>query len=182
MTQVFVSYCSEDNYFAGFLIEWLEFHYVGVWFDQKNLEAGGEFISEIEQALATCDAMIVVISRHSPKSRWMTREVSHFRAVHPGRPVIPLVLDATANPDEIYEGLGLITQLRFHESFLEGFRRLLQLLDRTLFPEVENRKVPDRRSADRRMSGERRKNLVRRQARVCEPPAADAVACYRVAG
>src|SRR6266849_1058265 len=98
MTQVFVSYCSEDNYFAGFLIELLEFHYVGVWFDQKNLEAGGEFISEIEQALATCDAMIVVISRHSPKSRCMTREVSHFRAVHPGRPVIPLVLDATANP------------------------------------------------------------------------------------
>jgi len=62
--------------------------------------------------------------------------------------VIPLVLDATANPDKIYEGLGLITQLRFHESFLEGFRRLLQLLDRTLIrPASVNHRQPMRSPA-----------------------------------
>ncbi len=162
MTRVFVSHCSEDNYFVDFLIELLRFHHVVVWVDRKNLEAGGEFTSDIEQGLAACGVMIVVVSEHSPKSEWMIREVSHFRAVHPDRPVIPLVMDTKADPDKIYEGLGLITQLRFYDSFLDGFRRLLQLLDRTLLPQVERRKVPDRRSAERRAPGDRRKNPVRR--------------------
>ena len=162
MTRVFVSHCSEDYYFVDFLTELLKFHHVGVWVDQSNLEAGGEFPSDIEQALATCSALLIVVSQHSSKSRWMVREVSYFRAVNADRPVIPLVLDAAADPDEVYEGLGVITQLRFYESFHEGFRKLLQLLGRTLLPCVENRKIPDRRSAERRVSGDRRKNPARR--------------------
>ena len=162
MTRVFVSHCSEDYYFVDFLTELLKFHHVDVWVDRSSLEAGGEFPSDIEQALATCGALIIVISQHSPKSQWMAREVSHFRAVNADRPVIPLVLDAAADPDKVYEGLGVITQLRFYESFLEGFRKLLQLLGRNLFPYVENRQIPDRRSAERRVSGDRRKNPVRR--------------------
>ncbi len=157
MTRVFVSHCSEDYYFVDFLTELLKFHHVDVWVDRSSLEAGGEFPSDIEQALATCGALIIVISQHSPKSRWMAREVSHFRAVNADRPLIPLVLDAAADPDKVYEGLGVITQLRFYESFLEGFRKLLQLLSRNLFPYVENRQIPDRRSAERRVSGDRRK-------------------------
>ena len=92
----------------------------------------------------------------------MMREVSHFKAINAGRPVIPLVLDETADPDEIYEGLGLVTQLRLYESFLESLRKLLKLLGRILFPEVENRKMADRRSAPRRAHGDRRKNPERR--------------------
>ncbi len=162
MTRVFVSHCSEDNYFVDFLIELLRFHHVGVWADRSDLEAGGEFPADIEQALATCGTMLVVISQHSAKSSWMVREVSQFKAIDAARPVIPLVLDSAADPDQVYEGLGLITQLRFYESYLETFRKLLQLLDRTLFPAVENRQVADRRSADRREAGDRRKNPVRR--------------------
>ena len=162
MTRVFVSHSSEDNYFVDFLIELLKFHHVSVWADRSDLEAGGEFTSEIEQALTACGVMIVVISESASRSPWVIREVSHFRAVSADRPVIPLVLDAAADPDRIYEGLGLITQLRFYDSHLEGFRKLLQLLDRTLFPQVENRKVTDRRSDERRLPGDRRKNPVRR--------------------
>lgn len=156
MTRVFVSHCSEDDYFADFLIELLRFHRI------STLEAGDESASDIEQALADCDALIIVISRHSSRSPSMTREVRHFGAVNAGRPVIPLVLDTAADRDTICEGLGSLTQLRFYESYLEGFRRLLLLLDRTLFPEVENRTVADQRSEERRVSGDRRKNPVRR--------------------
>ncbi len=150
MTSVFVSHSSKDNYFVDFLIELLRFHRVHTWADRSDLEAGGTFTSEIEQALAECENLLVVISQHSLGSPWITREISHFKAIDPNRPVIPLMLDATVDPDEIYEGLGLVTQLRLYESFLASLRELLRLLGRSLFPPTENRRVPDRRSKERR--------------------------------
>jgi TIR domain len=162
MAKVFVSHCSEDDYFVDFLVELLEFHYIDVWVDRSNLQTGGNFPKDIEQALANCDAMIVVISQHSSRSHWITREITQFRAVNADRLVIPLVLDAKADPDKIYEGLGLTTQLRCYESYLESFQKLLQTLGHSLFPHEERRKETDRRSKERRRTQFDRRNPVRR--------------------
>src|SRR5262249_19491455 len=96
--------------------------------------------------------------------QWMTREVAHFKAINAEKPVIPFVLDAEADPDKIYEGLALVTQLRYYVDALESVRKLLQMLGRSLFPEADRRKAPDRRSGDDRRegTGDRRKNPVRR--------------------
>lgn len=150
MTSVFISHSSEDNYFVDFLIELLKFHRVDTWADRSNLEAGRTFTLEIERALVECENLLVVMSEHSSRSPWITREISYFKAVNPSRPVIPLVLDSRADPDRIYEGLGLVTQLRCYESFLESLRELFRLLGCTLFPPTENRKIPDRRGKERR--------------------------------
>lgn len=167
MTSVFVSHSSEDNYFVDFLIELLKFHRLDVWADRTNLEAGGTFTADIEQALAACESMVVVISQHSAESLWITREVSHFRAVDASRPIIPLLLDGKADPDKIYKGLGLVTHLRCDESLLGSLRELLRLLGRSLFPPVENRRTPDRRSSGRRgQSADRRTNSTERRLRV----------------
>jgi TIR domain len=167
MAQVFISHTSKDNYFVDFLVALLRFHHVDVWVDRRNLEAGGIFTTDIEHALATCDSMLVVVSQNAVGSRWITREISAFKAANADRPVIPIVLDREADLNEIYEGLGLVTQLRCYDSFLESFRELLQMQNRTLFPAIENRKVPDRRSEDRRRSAaERRKSPVDQRLRV----------------
>jgi hypothetical protein len=167
MTSVFVSHSSEDNYFVDFLIELLKFHRVDVWVDRRNLEAGSTFTSDIERALATCESMVVVISQHSSRSPWVTREIAHFKAQNSSRLVIPLMLDAKADPDKIYEGLGLVTQLRCYESLLDSLRELLRLLGRALFPPLENRKIPDRRSESRRQqSTDRRKASMDKRLRV----------------
>lgn len=161
MTSVFVSHSSRDNYFVDFLIEFLKFHRVETWADRSDLAAGGTFTSEIEQALAHCENLLVIVSENSAGSPWVTREISHFKASNPDRPVIPLMLDAATDPDEIYEGLSLVTQLRFYEGFLDGFRELLRLLGRTLFPPTENRKTPDRRATERRQqSADRRASSI----------------------
>lgn len=163
MTRVFISHCSEDNYFVDFLVELLRYHHVEIWVDRSDLAPGRDFPSGIGNALATCDSMIVIVSRHSSRSQWVAREVVHFKAANPDRTVIPLVLDAGADPDEIYEGFGLVTQLRCYESFLESLRKLLQMLDRTLFPEANRRKISDRRSDDRRQeASDRRRTPIRR--------------------
>jgi hypothetical protein len=167
MTSVFVSHCSEDNYFVDFLIELLRFHRLDVWADRSNLEAGGIFTADIERALAACENMVVVISQRSAKSSWVTREVSHFKALDASRPVIPLLLDGKADPDKIYEGLGLVTHLRCDESLLGSLRELVRLLGRSLFPPVENRRTPDRRSAERRgRPPDRRKSSEEKRLRV----------------
>lgn len=162
MTKVFVSHCSEDDYFVDFLVELLKFHYIDVWVDRSNLQTGGNFPADIEQALANCDAMIVVISRNSARSHWITRELTQFRAVNTDPLVIPLILDAKADLDKIYEGLGLTTQLRCYESYLESFRKLLQVLGHRLFPQEERRKAPDRRAESRRRTEYDRRNPIRR--------------------
>src|SRR5450759_2349829 len=162
MTRVFVSHCSEDNYFVDFLIELLKFHRVDVWADRSDLRAGATFPSDIEQALASCDTLLVVISQHSSRSQWMTREISTFKAVNPDRAVIPLVLAAEAEVDDIYEGLRLVKHLQCYESLLESFRELLRLLSQTLFPVVENRRVHDRRSEDRRAGDRRTRSIEQR--------------------
>src|SRR5215813_5893889 len=166
MTRVFVSYSSEDSYFVDFLIELLKFHHIDVPFDPSALRAGTSFTTAIEQALTSCDCLVVVVSHHSSRSRWMTREVSTFTAINPDRAVIPLVLDADADTNEIYEGLGLIQHLRCYESLLESLRELLRQLGQTLFPVTERRGVADRRSEDRRVPlGDRRKTSIEERLR-----------------
>jgi hypothetical protein len=150
-----VSHSSEDKYFVDFLVELLKFHHVDVWIDRNDLHAGADFASKIDQALASCDCLIVVISHNSANSPWITREISTFKAANPERPIIPLSLVADPDVDKIYGGLGQIQHIRCYESMLESFKQLLQLLDRTLFPVVERRSGTDRRSGDRRQSDRR---------------------------
>ena len=150
MTRVFVSHCPEDYYFVDFLTELLKFHHVGAWVDRSSLEAGGEFPSDIEQALATCGALIIVISQHSPKSQWMAREVGHFRAANADRPVIPLVLDAAADPDKVYEGLGMITHSDSMKASLKAFASFCNCWTAASFPTSRTGRyqIGDRQNAE----------------------------------
>jgi hypothetical protein len=166
MTRVFVSYSSKDGYFTDFLVELLKYHHVDVWFDRVDLHAGDSFPTGIEEALASSDNLLAVISQHSLGSRWMTREISTFTAIHPDRLVIPLVLDADVDVDEVYEGLGLVQHLRCYESLLQSLRELMSLLGKTLFPVVERRKTTDRRSTDRRAGGDRRRSSIEQRLRI----------------
>jgi TIR domain len=166
MARVFVSYRSEDSYFVDFLVELLKFHHVDVWVDRNDLHAGATFTSDIERALTTCDNLLVVLSRHSARSRWMTREISTFKASNPDRAVIPLVLDPETDVNEIYDGLGLIQHLRCYESLLESFTALLRLLGQELFPPVERRNTLERRSEGRRSINERRRSSIEKRLRV----------------
>lgn len=171
MTRAFVSYSAKDKYFVDFLVELLEFHHVDVWVDRNKLRGGAEFSSDIDQALVSCDCLIVVISQHSANSQWMTREISTFRTANPDRPIIPLALIEDADAEKIYGGLGQIQKIRFYESYRDGFGELLRLCNRTLFPHVERRNSTDRRSEDRRQAnrregGDRRVGPIERRLRV----------------
>lgn len=56
--------------------------------DREELSAAGDLTAEVQAALAASGALIVVCSRASAGSVWVTREVELFRALHPDRPIL----------------------------------------------------------------------------------------------
>ena len=73
MSQIFVSYASEDRPRVAPLVRVLEEHGWRVWWDRK-LETGGTFDSDIEKAVDASSCILVVWSAHSVESRWVRAE------------------------------------------------------------------------------------------------------------
>ena len=63
-----------------------------VWMDDR-LDYGSEWPNEIQQRVDFCDAMILIMSPHSYKSRWVQNEL--HRAVRKEKPVFPLLLEGS---------------------------------------------------------------------------------------
>lgn len=73
MSDIFVSYASEDRAFVDRLVQSVEQQGFSVWWD-KELIAGHKFDERIEQALDACCCVVVVWSANSVASRWCRAE------------------------------------------------------------------------------------------------------------
>ena len=75
--------------------------------DLDELPAAGDLSEEIKAALAASAALIVVCSPAAKASRWVTREIETFRALHgASRPVLAALIAGepdTAFPDALYD-------------------------------------------------------------------------------
>lgn len=89
MAHIFISYSHKDKAY----VEKLEARLIGegfdVWVDHR-IDYGSRWTQEIERAIDTCAAYIVVMSENSAKSRWVQRERNH--AEKRGKPLFPLLL------------------------------------------------------------------------------------------
>ena len=94
MTDVFVSYASEDRARIAPLVEALEAEGWSVWWDQ-HMHAGPNFRTLIENALRDCRCVIVAWSRHSVASDFVIDEatVGKDRNI-----LVPFQLDTTEVP------------------------------------------------------------------------------------
>ena len=94
MTQIFVSYASEDRARVAPLVRVLEEHGWHVWWDRR-LEAGGTYDADIERAVDDSTCILVVWSAHSVGSRWVRAEA------HEGLErdiLVPVVIDDVRPP------------------------------------------------------------------------------------
>lgn len=94
MTELFVSYASEDLDRVKPLIAALEEYGWRVWWD-RELVAGPSYDEKIEEALDTARCVIVVWSQDSIKSRWVRTEANEGleREV-----LVPLLIDDVRPP------------------------------------------------------------------------------------
>jgi hypothetical protein len=89
-SQVFISHCSADRNLVDRLEGELRARGIATWVDRRKLEAGQQWPREIERAIDSCHAMLVVLSPDALESQWVRKEYTYALCQH--KPIIPLFI------------------------------------------------------------------------------------------
>jgi len=152
---------------VNLLIALLQFHEIKTWSSGNDLAAGSRFREQLDSALHDAESVIVVVSKHSALSKWVTKELSAFQEKKPNAPIIPLLLDGTG-PDDVIDRLTDYEALDFTDDMLDGCKRLLDVYGKNFLPRLERRNEASRRAGtERRGAGDdRRRSLIIQRMRI----------------
>jgi HJR/Mrr/RecB family endonuclease len=139
--QVFLSYAQDDKLVARRLADGLRAAGLRVWFDEWALAVGDSIVPRIEQAIATSDLLLVLLSPRSVESRWVQMELSSFLARELKDRAITLIL-ALIEDCEIPPVLADRQYLDLRKDFDKGLERLISQL-RTV-PDIDFSKLDGR--------------------------------------
>ncbi|MEE4174357.1 MAG: toll/interleukin-1 receptor domain-containing protein [Xanthomonadales bacterium] len=67
--------------------------------DDTELASSSDLTASIVSALEQSGALVVVCSPRAAASRWANEEIRRFRRVAPGRPILPLIIDGSPDPE-----------------------------------------------------------------------------------
>jgi len=87
---IFLSYSSQDYFFAEMLAIKLGAENFTIWRDQGSIRAGDDWRQSIEEGIRDCLAVVVALSISSAESPYVTYEWAY--AIGMGKPVIPVKL------------------------------------------------------------------------------------------
>ena len=124
MGHIFISYSHKDKKYVEKLEKKLIDEGFDVWVDHR-IDYGSQWPREIEKALDSCDAFIVVVSENAFESEWVQNEVA--RAIRKMKPLFPVlfsgdiwlsiettqaveVRDGSLPHENFYEQLGQVAQ------------------------------------------------------------------------
>jgi len=135
----FLSYASEDQAFAERLYNDLQGKGVRCWFAPKKVKPGDFYRDLIDESIRMYDKVLLVLSQHSVKSKWVEEEVKQAwekeRASRPGTPLalFPIRLDDTvmqtkrqwAGTLRHLRHIGDFTSWKDHNAYQVSLQRLL---------------------------------------------------------
>ena len=122
-TTAFFSYARVDSEFALRLAKDLKGAGAEVWIDKLDIEPGQEYDVAIEEALNSCERILVILSPASVKSTNVRNEIS--RALRKGKHVIPVIYQACDIPLNLERN----QYIDFQSSYETGLKVLLGGLD-----------------------------------------------------
>lgn len=136
MGHIFISYSHKDKKYVEKLEEKLIEKGFTVWIDHR-IDYGSQWTEEIEHAIDTCDAYIVVMSEDSKKSPWVKRERIH--AENKKKPFFPLLLNGV-----VWFSLSDIHYVDVRKGFVppEDFYGRLEVIVSKKPPELPDSKPP----------------------------------------
>jgi CheY-like chemotaxis protein len=128
LKQVFLSHSSKDKAFVRRLAEDLRSAGVPVWYDEWELKVGDSLHDRIQQGIQESGYLAVVVSKHSIRSAWVSKELSAgFAKELEAREVVvlPLIVSEVELPlllkDKLYAD--------FRDDYDKGLSTLLKRLD-----------------------------------------------------
>jgi serine/threonine protein kinase len=92
---LFISYSRRDKPYAQGLTERLQQSSFNVWIDSQ-IEYGETWFKEIDEAIKTCAAFVLLMSPESYESEWVQKEI--LLAKRYKKPIFPLLLDGDEFP------------------------------------------------------------------------------------
>jgi hypothetical protein len=134
---LFISYASQDQAFAERLYTDLQNKGVRCWYAPEDMKIGDEFRSRIDASIHLQDRLLLILSEHSIKSRWVQKEVEtafekeekeHRLVLFPIR-LDEAVMDMTvgwAADIRRQRHIGDFTQWKKHDAYQQAFARLLR--------------------------------------------------------
>lgn len=116
--KVFISYTQQDKKHAELIAHRLREEGHEVWYDGWKLRAGDNLVEKINEGLKETDALIVIVSRNSLRSKWVMHE---FSALAFGElsgktnRIIPVLVDKSTVPEYLarYVYVDLSENLEF---------------------------------------------------------------------
>jgi TIR domain/Pentapeptide repeats (8 copies) len=133
----FISYSSRDNALAQRLYADLQNKGVRCWFAPEDLKIGDEFRSRIDESIQVYDRLLLVLSEHSVKSRWVQKEVeTAFEKENKENRIVlfPIRLDEAIMQSMVgwaadirrQRHIGDFRQWKNHDAYQKAFNRLLR--------------------------------------------------------
>ena len=99
--RIFLSYSHQDQKYADLLTKHLSEAGHDVWQDKLNLKLGDNLIEKVNQGIKEAQALIVIVSESSLRSKWVMHEFSALALgdlSSESRKIIPVLIDSTSVP------------------------------------------------------------------------------------
>jgi len=100
--KVFLSYSHQDLKYADRISKHLKIAGHEVWQDKLNLKVGDNLIEKVSKGIKKAQAIIVIVSENSSKSKWVMHEISALALgdlSSNNRRVIPVLVDSSTVPN-----------------------------------------------------------------------------------
>ena len=113
ITEVFISYASEDRVLIMDLVERLRGAGVSVWIDQMGIEGATMWSQEIVEAIDNCKVLILALSPRSTESENVVKELA--LASERRKKILPVCLESSGIPKSMEYQLAGIQRVEYFE-------------------------------------------------------------------
>jgi len=138
----FISYSSKDADFVKYLKERLRGELISAWLDFDDIVRGGQLTVQIKSAVSKHDKLLVVLSKNSLESDWVTEEIKEALNKDPKAlsPIRITSVDEIKKHDFIWNTFKDVPILDFefdpqhgvvNASFEDSFRKLVKSLKKS---------------------------------------------------
>jgi hypothetical protein len=125
--KIFISHSSSDNLFVEKLAKDLSNTGIDVWLDKWEMKVGDSLIKKISEGLSESDYLIVILSKNSVLSEWVSKELNYSLLEEINNRKIK-VLPALMEKCDIPVFLSEKFYADFRNDYMSGFNSLLEAI------------------------------------------------------